>query len=655
MTKRKKIFFITATIAFILALAVMIAGMVVVGKPSLYTANKTVSTSLVKNAVLTQQSEQTVTVYQDESKSSIVSYDKNGNTLWTADLSSYYAMLDSVGSDIFVGDGRTLRIFGADGVEKQQYLLDYIPRTVCVRGDVLAVNSSISAAKNVISVFTYNGEMLSLDYEIGFTQAVVQMGMSNNKDLYFATSTAVYQCVDGLGGGKTTKRLFESVTSVKGMYVDGIGKIYLSCQNGNLDIYEKTQDGYVCVDSVLFGKDASLIASDGQGKIVTFDYLGNALLYDTEIGEKITVFRLYASAYSVSIAAEGTVMAFKLSSPVAYFDLAKIEIFALCQKVQVWTVILAVALGLVALVATLLLFEKTEKKVLEVAGKIEKSKSVYIYLIPTFALLLVFNYYTVIKGFALSFQSYIPGMKSEFVGFQNFVSVFKNVEFWSSTGNMFIFLITDILKALIPPFIIAEVIHSVNSKKAQYVSRFLMFLPGILPGVAGSLLWMDGIFGSEGLVNEIFVALGAKNLIGYNWLGNNETAKWALVMFGFPWAGNYLLYYGALKSIPDSIYDAADLDGFSWFTRLFRIDMPMIGAQMKYVFMTTFISSIQNFSRVFITTNGAFDTNIPALVLYQNITTHQNYGVASAMGMVLFFVIFGMAAYSMKSRSKQEM
>ena len=165
---------------------------------------------------------------------------------------------------------------------------------------------------------------------------------------------------------------------------------------------------------------------------------------------------------------------------------------------------------------------------------------------------------------------------------------------------------------------------------------------------------MDGIFGTEGVVSQLFKMIGVEKFAAWTWLGNVSTAKWALVAFGFPWVGNYLLYYGALRSIPESVYDAADLDGFSWFTRLIRIDMPMIGAQMKYVFITTFISSIQNFSRVFITTNGAFDTNIPSLVLYQNITTHQNYGVAAAMGIVLFVMIFGMSAYSMKARSKVE-
>ena len=180
-----------------------------------------------------------------------------------------------------------------------------------------------------------------------------------------------------------------------------------------------------------------------------------------------------------------------------------------------------------------------------------------------------------------------------------------------------------------------------------------MFLPGILPGVAATLLWQDGIFGTEGAISQLFGALGVEELARFDWLGDERTAKWALVFFGFPWVGQYLIYYGALRAVPDSIYEAAELDGFSWAERLVRIDILMISAQIKYIFVTTFISSVQNFSRVFITTNGAFDTNIPALELYKNITTHQNYGVASAMGIILFLLIFGATLYNLRARKSE--
>lgn len=653
MKKGKKIFLISAMAAFLLAVAVMLTGSVIVNRPSEFGAGKVVSTASAKAAVLTQVGEQTVAAYQKEEGNSLVSYDKNGRTLWTHSLSTYYTLLEAVGENIFVGVGRTVEALDLHGNVTDSVALSYTPRSMSMRGNTLVFNSSLSAAKNLLSVFHYDGSTISLEYELDFNRNIVQTAVTEEGKVIFATTVAVFECLE-VNGSYVAKKIFDSVNTVRGLHVDDKNNVYLSTSNGCLEVYQKTKEGYVGLKAVEYGKDASVISTDGNGLIATFDYEGNVLLYDTEAEEVYSSFRSYASAYALSMSSEGTLMAFKLDAPLSYYDTAKIGAVSFFQTIQTLTIVLTVVAALVLTVAAVMCFEKGEKKVKHVAWELGKNKDVYLFLIPTFALLAVFNYYTMVKGFSLAFQNYMPGVKAEFIGFANFVSVFQNVEFWSSTGNMVIFLITDILKALIPPFIIAEVIHSVNSRKAQYVSRFLMFLPGILPGVAGSLLWMDGIFGTDGLVSQMFALLGVEQLSTVNWLGNADTAKWALVMFGFPWVGNYLLFYGALRSIPDSIYDAADLDGFSWFTRLLRIDMPMIGAQMKYVFMTTFISSIQNFSRVFITTNGAFDTNIPALVLYQNITTHQNYGVASAMGLVLFVFIFGMAAYSMKSKKQAE-
>ena len=89
------------------------------------------------------------------------------------------------------------------------------------------------------------------------------------------------------------------------------------------------------------------------------------------------------------------------------------------------------------------------------------------------------------------------------------ISVIRNTQFWSSASNMLILLLTDLLKALIPPFIFAECILAVNSKRFSFWTRVLLFIPGILPGVAGTIVWARGIFGSgsSGLLNGLLSAL----------------------------------------------------------------------------------------------------------------------------------------------------
>jgi len=180
-----------------------------------------------------------------------------------------------------------------------------------------------------------------------------------------------------------------------------------------------------------------------------------------------------------------------------------------------------------------------------------------------------------------------------------------------------------------------------------------MFIPGILPGVAGTLLWTTGILGPGGVLNQILEGFGIMADSSWAWLANESTAKWGLIFMGFPWVGSYLIYYGALQGISPSYYEASEMDGCGWFRRMWSIDIPMIAPQLKYIFITSFIGSVQDFGRVYLTTKGAYDTNIPALQLYLNISEYQNYGEAAAMGIIILVVVLGVVIMNFKGRKDE--
>ena len=190
-----------------------------------------------------------------------------------------------------------------------------------------------------------------------------------------------------------------------------------------------------------------------------------------------------------------------------------------------------------------------------------KSWKSYTFILPTFVLLGLFMYVPAVWGLILSFFDYVPGVYTRPVGFANFVAVLKDPFFTGGIGNMLIFLVTDLIKALVPAVLIAELILALNSKKAQYWVRVLIYIPGILPGVAVLLIWTKGIYGDMGLLNSIVELFGGR---GTDWLGNDKTALMSLVMIGLPWVGQYILFYGALMSVPESYKESAKLDGCSW-------------------------------------------------------------------------------------------
>ena len=90
---------------------------------------------------------------------------------------------------------------------------------------------------------------------------------------------------------------------------------------------------------------------------------------------------------------------------------------------------------------------------------------------------------------------------------------------------------------------------------------------------------------------------------------------------------------------------------------MLSIDLPMIAAQIKYVFITSFIGSVQDFGRVYLTTKGSPGnaTYIPALEMYMNISIMNNYGAAAAMGLMLFIVIFIATIFLLRLRTHEDM
>lgn len=340
---------------------------------------------------------------------------------------------------------------------------------------------------------------------------------------------------------------------------------------------------------------------------------------------------------------------------------ASIETWA--NKTPIFAAMIAV-FGVFLIYAALAIYRPVRKRVngafVRVGKTFVKHKFAYLGLIPAFALLAVFYYWPIVQGFALSFFNY-NGVTKVFVGFQNFADVLHNTMFWGSMGNMFVFLVTDILKALIPPFFFAEFILAVRNKKFSFAVRVLLFIPGILPGVAGTLVWVNGIFGGDsyGLLNSI-CSIFIPNFV-QTWIGPylETRSLMSLLMFGFPWVGSYLIFYGGIMAIPSSLFEAAELDGCGWWRRIFTIDLRLILSQIKYIFITSFIASVQDYGRLFITDQSTgHGLKIPSLLIYEYIYqggSEPNYGLSSAMSLFLFAFLLVVTILNFRKQKEEVM
>ena len=301
-------------------------------------------------------------------------------------------------------------------------------------------------------------------------------------------------------------------------------------------------------------------------------------------------------------------------------------------------------------------FKRVMTYVLVTIKGLRKHWIIYIILFPSIFLLTLFCYYPGIAAIFTSFFDYKAGISDvkTWNYFANYQQIFANPNSLRHFGNMVLFLFSDVLLALIPPLIFAFFLTLMRSKKLSGILRTLLFIPGIIPGIASLLIWKIGIYGDYGFINLIVKAFGGDPVMFF--VPDDYTNMLWLILMGFPFVGSYLIFYGAMMNIPSSYYEAAELDGISVFKRFIKIDIPLCLPQIKYVLIMTVIASIQNFSRVYITmgrTNNVISTPIVEMYMLMN-GSERNYGLASAYATILFVILFGLTYISLKDRIKQK-
>ena len=293
--------------------------------------------------------------------------------------------------------------------------------------------------------------------------------------------------------------------------------------------------------------------------------------------------------------------------------------------------------------------ENTLYRLKVIQKDVKKNKKVYFALSFFIILLFMFCYYEAIGAISMSFFDYTQE-KPAWIwnNFANYIRILNDSGFWGSIGNMLFFLVFDLLLCIAPPLIFAFLLILIRNKTASGLIRSLMFIPSIIPSMATMLIWRTGIYGDTGVLNQL---IGSS--VPIDFLGNTNYARWALMFMGFPFVGGYLIFYGGMMNIPGEYHEAGRLEGLSTFKRFFLIDIPLIMPQIKYIFIMTFISSVQNYARTYILASTG--TTTPVETMYTTMMIHGDYGLASAYATLIFLFLFVAVAANFKMQKKETM
>lgn len=262
-------------------------------------------------------------------------------------------------------------------------------------------------------------------------------------------------------------------------------------------------------------------------------------------------------------------------------------------------------------------------------------------LTPILLLFLVFSVIPIVGGTVLMFFDYSPLSSSvPFVGLKHLKALFSDDRFFQSLRVTFTFVLIAIPANIVITLLVAIGINKIRRGFWKNTFRTAFFLPAVAPLAGSALIWTTMFNADSGIVNMVLELFG---LPPVNWLTNPSTALLSIIIMTL-WADigyNIVLFMAGLDAIPDTLYEAAELDGASPWQTFWQITLPMLRPTMLFVFIMTSISYFQMFPQFQIMTHGGpfYETYVLALNIYDQAFTYMNMSYASAMAFVLLIII----------------
>jgi multiple sugar transport system permease protein len=277
------------------------------------------------------------------------------------------------------------------------------------------------------------------------------------------------------------------------------------------------------------------------------------------------------------------------------------------------------------------------------ARKVRGNATAYLFLAGAIVCFALFSWYPMIREVIMSFQKTNFAGQTSWVGLRNYQRVFADPDFWSSWRTTGLFTLIAVVLGYAVPFFTAVLINEMRHARSYF--RLLVYLPVMLPPVAAAFLWKWFYTPDQsGLFNA---ALHAAHLPTVQWLqSSHTTAVICLVAFS-TWinmGSTVLIYLAALQGIPGELYEAAEIDGAGLWRRIWHVTIPQTRLILSLMLLLQIIGTTQVFMEPYVITGGSNDTTSVVYLIYQYAFNYNNYGSASALGVVLLLVLIGFAA-----------
>ncbi len=286
----------------------------------------------------------------------------------------------------------------------------------------------------------------------------------------------------------------------------------------------------------------------------------------------------------------------------------------------------------------------------------------YIFIAPAMIPFVIFTAIPLVQGLLLSF--YKAGLnrdKWQYIGLKNYSNLLtRDPVFPTAIKNTFLFVLGVVPAAMVICLFVAVLIYPLSQRKQTFF-RAAFYMPVVSAGVVLAMVWVYIYSQEYGLLNYIFDSLGLLHLLNagekIGWLARTDTALLSLAIVVLSWSLGQplILFLAGLGAIPETLYDAAKIDGADSWQSFWKITLPLLRPTMLFVLVVLTIAVFQVFVVVQLMTLGG-PANATQTIVYRIWVTGivgSKFGYASAMAVILLVIVSALAAAQFKLLDRQ--
>lgn len=288
-------------------------------------------------------------------------------------------------------------------------------------------------------------------------------------------------------------------------------------------------------------------------------------------------------------------------------------------------------------------------------SKLRQTRLAYLFLLPTFLLLGLFQFYPMLHSFYLSLWDYSIIRPDEYVGLANFKRLVGDPHFWAALKNSILYLF------VVPVIVVLSLALAILVEpRIPFIGFFraCYYVPVVTMMVVVAYAW-SLLFGTDnGIINAFLMKW---EVIGspIPWLTSEETALWT-IMSVTVWKGlgyYMVMFIVGLKAVPAGLLEAARIDGASRLQTFRNVTLPMLWPTISLVSIISAISALQVFDEIYMITRGRIDTATLVYEIYRTGFEVQGgsgleMGYACAMGVVLFVILFAFTGVAVRTMDR---